>query len=105
MKLSNFPQTAASLVAQLVKNLLAMQGKTSGEGNGNPLQHSCLENSMDRGAGLATVPGDLMELDTTVRLTVSLSALKQQEGNGFTWFLLCISSRFRTVNLVIPNPD
>ena len=25
-------------------------GKSSGEGNGNPLQYSCLGNSMDRGA-------------------------------------------------------
>ena len=25
-------------------------GKSPGEGNGNPLQHSCLENPMDRGA-------------------------------------------------------
>ena len=24
-------------------------GRSPGEGNGNPLQHSCLENSMDRG--------------------------------------------------------
>ena len=32
----------ASLVAQLVKNLSTV------EGNGNPLQYSCLENSMDR---------------------------------------------------------
>ena len=29
--------------------------KTPGEGNGNPLQHSCLENSMDGGASWATV--------------------------------------------------
>ena len=28
-----------------------------GEGNGNPLQHSCLGNSMDRGAWQATVHG------------------------------------------------
>ena len=28
-----------------------------GEGNGYPLQYSCLENSMDRGAWQATVPG------------------------------------------------
>ena len=28
-----------------------------GEGNGNPLQYSCLENSMDRGAWLATIHG------------------------------------------------
>ena len=30
-------------------------GRSPGEGNGNPLQHSCLENSMDRGAWQATV--------------------------------------------------
>ena len=30
---------------------------SSGEGNGNPLQYSCLENSMDGGAWLATVHG------------------------------------------------
>ena len=32
-------------------------GKSPGEGNGNPLQYSCLENSMDRGAWRATVHG------------------------------------------------
>ena len=32
-------------------------GKSSGGGNGNPLQYSCLENSMDRGDSQATVPG------------------------------------------------
>ena len=31
--------------------------RSPGEGNGNPLQHSCLENSMDRGAWQATVHG------------------------------------------------
>ena len=30
-------------------------GISPGEGNGNPLQYSCLENSMDRGAWWATV--------------------------------------------------
>ena len=60
----------ASLVAQLVKNLLAMQetacnvgdlhlipgsGRSSGEGNGNPLQDSCLRSPMDRGSWQATV--------------------------------------------------
>ena len=30
---------------------------STGEGNGNPLQYSCLENSMDRGAWWATVHG------------------------------------------------
>ena len=53
----------ASLVAQSVKNLPAMwetqvqslgQEDSPGEGNGYPLQYSCLENSMDRGGWWAT---------------------------------------------------
>ena len=32
-------------------------GKSPGEGHGNPLQYSCLENPMDRGAWWATVQG------------------------------------------------
>ena len=47
-----------SLVVQSVKNLTAVQEtwvqslgwKIPGEGNGNSLKYSCLENSMDRGA-------------------------------------------------------
>ena len=31
--------------------------RSSGEGNGNPLQYSCLENPMDRGPWQATVHG------------------------------------------------
>ena len=33
------------------------QGRSPRQGNGNPLQYSCLENSMDRGAWQATVRG------------------------------------------------
>ena len=62
----------ASLVAQSVKNLPVVQdttcsagdrgstpgsGGSPGEGNGNPLQYSCLENPTDRGAWRATVHG------------------------------------------------
>ena len=32
-------------------------GRSPGGGNGNPLQYSCLENSIDRGAWLASVYG------------------------------------------------
>ena len=32
-------------------------GRSPGEGNGNPLQYSCLENPVDGGALWATVPG------------------------------------------------
>ena len=63
-----------SFVAQLVKNLPANSedegsipgwGRSPGEGNDNPLQYSCLENSMDRGASLATVHRVAKELDVT----------------------------------------
>ena len=36
---------------------IAGPGRSPGEGNGNPLQYPCLENSMDRGAWQATVHG------------------------------------------------
>ena len=39
-------------------------GRSPGEGNGNPLQYSCLENPMDRGAWRASVHR-VAELDTT----------------------------------------
>ena len=57
----------ASQVALVVKNLPASagdgrnmdsipgSGRSPGEGNGDPLQYSCLENSKDRGAWQATV--------------------------------------------------
>ena len=59
----------ASQVALVVKNppasagdirdlsLIPGSGRSPGEGNGNPLQDSCLENPMDGGAWRATVHG------------------------------------------------
>ena len=53
-------------MAQIVKNLAASaedqgsvpgSGRSPGEGNGNPLQYSYLENPMDREAWWATVRG------------------------------------------------
>jgi len=35
--------------------LIPGSGRSPGEGNGNPLQYSCLGNAMDRGAWQATV--------------------------------------------------
>ena len=37
--------------------LIPRLGRCPGEGNGNPLQYSCLENTMDRGAWWARVHG------------------------------------------------
>ena len=58
----------------MVKNLPVMQEtwvqsldweEFPGEGNGNSLQYSCLENSRDRGAWQATVLAGHKELDMT----------------------------------------
>ena len=66
---------------ELVKNLPASardtremglipgSGRSSREGNGNPLQYSCLRNPVDRGAWWATVHGGCKESDTTERHT------------------------------------
>ena len=43
--------------------LIPRWGRSSGEGNGNPLQYSCLENPMDGGACQATVHGVAKESD------------------------------------------
>ena len=58
----------------MVKNLPAKAGdagsihelrRYSGEGNGNPLQYSCLDNPLDRGPWWAIVHGVKKESDTT----------------------------------------
>ena len=75
----------ASQVALVVKNPPANAGdiksrgfdpwvrKISGAGNGNPLQYSCLENSMDRGAWRATIHG------------VSMSWIRLKRQHGGSW--------------------
>ena len=56
-------------------------GKSSGEGNGNPLQNSCQGNPMDRGAWWATVHGVAKESDMTLWLK---QILMQERGLGDT---------------------
>ena len=63
----------------MVKNLPANEGeagsiprsgRSPGVGNANPLQYSCLENSMDSGAWWAKVHGVTKESGTTERLNM-----------------------------------
>ena len=58
----NLPANAGDL------GLIPELGRSPGEGNGNPLQYSCLGNPMDRGAWWATVDGVTKESDATYRL-------------------------------------
>ena len=68
-----YGQLGASLVTQTVKNLsvntgdlglIPGSGKSPGEGNGTPLQYSCLEKSMDRSL-VGYNPWGCKESDTT----------------------------------------
>ena len=69
----------SSLVSQTVKNpvsaadwgLIPGQERSSGEGNGSPLQNSCLGNSMDREAWFGYSPQGCKKSDTTERLNTS----------------------------------
>ena len=78
-----FSSDGASLVAQLVKNgcnsgdlgLIPGSGRSPGEGNGNPLQYSCLENPHGQKRKAGYCPWDHKESATTERLILSLSPL------------------------------
>ena len=79
----------ASLVAQMVKNLPAMQemwvwslgGEDSpGKRDDNPLQHSCLENPMDRGAWWAIVLR-ITKSQTRLRATITHTHTKKRIKN------------------------
>ena len=44
---------------------IPVSGRSPGEGSGNPMQHSCLADPVDRGAWWATVHGVAKESDMT----------------------------------------
>ena len=81
-------------VAQTVnegdQGLIPGLGRSSGEGNGNPLQYSCLENPTDREAWRATVHG----------VAKSLTQLKQLNTLAST---SCLSLPFNVHFCIIQN--
>ena len=64
-------------------------GRSPGEENGNPLQYSCLENSMDKGAWCTIVHG-VTESYTTEKLTLSIST-KSEFANEMS--VACMKTR------------
>ena len=69
-------------------------GKSPGEGNGNPLQYSSLENSMDREAQWTTVQGVTTESEqlnthALLLLCFMIAILKQMEDILF-WRMRCL---------------
>ena len=58
-------------------NLTAGPGRSPGGGRDNPLQYSCLENPMDRGAWQATVHG-VEESDVTEQISTHTHSLREK---------------------------
>ena len=54
------------------------RSRSPGIGNGNPLQYSCLENSMGRGALAGHIPCGCRELDTTEQLSTEHKVIKKK---------------------------
>ena len=63
--MANGKESACNAGGTRDMGLIPGSGRSPGEGNGNPLQYSCLENSMDRGVWRGYSPWGCKESDTT----------------------------------------
>ena len=74
-------------------SLILDLGRPPGEGNGSPLQYSCLENPMDGGAWRATVHGGAKESDMTLSLNNKecLGFMEQKPESS----IICLGLGFR----------
>ena len=91
-----------SLVAQMVKHLPTIvgdlssipgSGRSPGEGNGNPLQCSCLENPRDEGAWWAAVYGVALSQTWLKRPSISSSStlpykIFKYRASNLDWWLV-----------------
>ena len=71
-------------------SLIPASGRSPAEGNGYPLQYYCLENSMDRGAWRATVPGTAKRQTRLVTNTFTLTVSKLMQFLSHSDFRFCL---------------
>ena len=76
--------------------LIPESGRSPGEGNGNPLQHSCVEDPMDRGAWWATVHS-VAESDTT-KILMHTHIHQVEDGMMMLIFLTSINKSLNSVD-------
>ena len=65
--------------------LIPESGRFPGVGNGNPLQYSCLENSMVRGAWRATVHGVAKSLSLSLSLSLTHTHTHNTRAYSCIW--------------------
>ena len=83
--------------------LIPGSGRDPGEGHGNPLQYSCLEDPMDRGAWWATDHGVAKSWTRHGWVWESFeyySALSSVEGSSYQWTFVFLFQFQREVNPV-----
>ena len=66
--------------------LIPGSGRSPGEGNGNPLQYSCLGNPRDRGAWQATVHG-VTQSQTQLSMHAFTKELQANVTTTFCWLV------------------
>ena len=88
-------------------NSIPGPGKSSGEGNGNPFQYSCLENPKDRGAWQATVHGGHNRIRHNLWLnnTETASKLQGKRPSSFECTVRMDSHKREEQNNAIQNKE
>ena len=87
----NLPANAGDM------DLIPGSGRSAGVGNRNPLQYSCLENSMDRGALWATV-----HRVAKSQIWLSVHTHTHPHTQRHLWKYLQVSSNLMVTNLKLP---